>query len=161
MACSKALRASLTETDYDYALEDVKDQYYKPYIHAASNSTGCRYMTLPSLPPLLSYMFPPRPISTYASLFTTSLPSCHAPPSPVSRSHPPPSGPPLPSTSLPILPPQRPFAPRPSSSQHPFTCLPRPASLHLPSPSYWLPTILSLLASLPSSLFAYVSQDPV
>ena len=61
MACSKMFHASLT--DYDRALEDVKDQYYKPYSLAAGNTAGCLYLTLPSLPPLPSYMNPPRPTS--------------------------------------------------------------------------------------------------
>ena len=62
MKSSKTFRASLTV--YDHALADVKDQYYKPYILAAGNTAGYLFMTLPSLPPLPSYMFPTCPTST-------------------------------------------------------------------------------------------------
>ena len=96
MPCSEAFRANLTA--YDRALEDVKDKNYKPYILAAGNYVACLFMTLPFLPPLPSYTFSPRPSSTSPSLLPTSLPSSHVPSFPVSRPHPPPSTPFLPST---------------------------------------------------------------
>ena len=41
MECSESFRASLT--NYDRALEDVKDQYYKPYITIATISMACSW----------------------------------------------------------------------------------------------------------------------
>ena len=95
----------------------------------------------------------PRPTSLKApSLLPNSFPSSHAPSSPVSRPHPPPSTPFIHSTFLPLPPPLRPFVPLPFPSYHPPAFPPHPASLHFPSPSYRPPTIPSLLASLHSLL---------
>ena len=48
MSCSKAFRASFT--DSDLAMEVVKDTYFKPYILAAGDFPGCLFMTLPRTP---------------------------------------------------------------------------------------------------------------
>ena len=56
MLCSEAFHASLS--DYGRALEKAKDRYYEPYAHAAGDSPGCLFMTLPCLPPLPSPCIP-------------------------------------------------------------------------------------------------------
>ena len=137
---------------------DVENKKYKQYILAAGNSAACLFTTLPSLPPLPSYMLSPLPTSTSPFLHPTSFSSSLAPSSPVSRPTPAPllnsatSAPLLPSTSLPLLPHPSPFASCPSPSYHPLTCPPHPASLYYSSPSYHHPTIPSLLVSLHSLL---------
>ena len=126
----------LLKQAYDRALEDVKDKYFKPYILAAGDYAGCLFMTLPPLPPIPSYMFPPHPTSTSLSLLPTSLPSSHAPSSPVSCPHPPLSNPFIPSTFLLLPCAPRPFVPRPSPS----------SSSRLPPPPCFSPFFLFLLS---------------
>ena len=63
MFCSEAFHACLS--DHGRAVEKVMDRYYEPYIHAAGDSPGCLFMTLPCLPPLPSHLYPPRPTSTH------------------------------------------------------------------------------------------------
>ena len=146
MFCSEAFYACLSV--YDCAVEKEKDRYYEPCIHAAGDSPGCLFMTLPCLPPIPSHLYPPRPTSTPPSLLSTSLPSSHAPFPPASRPHSPLCVPILSSTFLSLPPPSRPCTSRPSPSFHPPAFPPHPASPHFPSPSYRPPTIPSLLASL-------------
>ena len=117
--CRKAFRASLTI--YDYAVKDVKDQYYKQYILTENVANVAmrqlRGMCLHDTPFPVPYMFPPLPTATSPSLLPTSPPFSHSPSPPILRLRPPPSAPLLPSTFRPLPPP----APRPSPSYHPPT----------------------------------------
>jgi len=81
MFCSEMIHARVS--DYGSAVEKEKNRNYETYIHAAGDSPGCLFMTLPCLPCLPSLLYPPRTTSTPPSLFPTPLPSlspCFAPP---------------------------------------------------------------------------------